>query len=54
MADGQIVLYVPTEVVSVTFRHVSECAVVELTLCEDLSATTVVAAWWAEDHIAKS
>lgn len=33
----------PLEVVSVTFRHVSECAVVELTLCEDLSATTVVA-----------
>eukprot|EP00439_Symbiodinium_sp_Y106_P021317 s2895_g2.t1 len=33
----------PLEVLSVTFRHVSECEVVELILCEDLPATTVVA-----------
>ncbi|CAE7663906.1 unnamed protein product [Symbiodinium sp. CCMP2592] len=33
----------PLEVLSVTFRHVSECEVVELTLNEDLPATTVVA-----------
>ena len=43
-------MHVPNKVLSVTFRHVSECEVVELILCEDLPATTVVAAWCAQDH----